>query len=174
MRGKLLKLGGVCREEGDKLNIPELGFLKAADDHEKLVHFLRWLGDFLDELVAESLKSGKTKLFDAELTDELRNAIVDAWREIRQKEIVEKAANMQAKVPLQELERSGLTGHQLSLKMGVLRWLCEKFIKHPSAGVLRRFLTTIDNLLGSLAHGNPLAEALMEFKEALESLAHEQ
>jgi len=131
------------------------------------------LGEFLGELVEESQKGRDTKLFDPELPDALRKAIVQAWEEIRKREVIEKAANIQADVPRQVLEDCGLTGSQLSLKMQAIRWICVRFSPSPIGGLLRRVLTAIDNLLGSLAHGNVIAESLKEFKEVLEALAHD-
>jgi hypothetical protein len=157
------------------MKIPSLDFLKGASDRDRLVGFIFWLGAFLGELVNETRKrTSDNDLFERDLPDGVLEAIEDAWKEIQEKQLITKAANRQKDISDVELEESGLTGRQLSLKFRALHWICEKFRLNSTAGWLRRVLKSVDDILGSMAEGNVMAHALKEFKEVLESLARQE
>jgi hypothetical protein len=72
------------------------------------------------------------------------------------------------------LERAGLTGTQLELKLGGWRRAVRFFRATPTRALLRRALRWANVLLGSLAGVVGAAEALKEFKETVETGIEEE
>jgi hypothetical protein len=67
------------------------------------------------------------------------------------------------------LERAGLTGAQLDLKLSGWRGALDRFFNTPGRGLLRRALRWGNVVLGSLAGAIGAAEAIKEFKETVEA-----
>jgi hypothetical protein len=72
------------------------------------------------------------------------------------------------------LERAGLTGTQLELKLSGWRRAIGFFRAGPTRSLLRRALRWANVLLGSLAGVVGAAEALKEFKETVETGVEEE
>jgi hypothetical protein len=151
------------------VKIPSIDFLDSKDDRQTLLGFLSWLEKLFGALVEES-QGPKDPLFANDLPGDLRKAILEAWDEIGERGTFAKVIIEQSEIPGSVLAGAGLTGKQLSFKLRVLRWICEKFEGHRSSGWLRRVLKAVDDILDSIASVNPLAHALKEFKDALSSL----
>jgi hypothetical protein len=71
------------------------------------------------------------------------------------------------------LERIGLTGHQLALKLKGLNDAWQAFNELGTVRLLKKLLEWINAILGSLIAALPGGEALKEFKEAIEKLIQE-
>jgi len=73
-----------------------------------------------------------------------------------------------------DLAGAGLTGTQLNLKVSGWRRALSRFAQSPARRLLRRALRWGNVLLGSLAGVIGAAEALKEFKEAVEAGLEEE
>ena len=101
--------------------------------------------------------------------EELRQPIADAWRELGRsfedvmKALVEEGDEL---VSDRQLERLGLTGNQLKLKLTGFNGAWDRFRERGTVNLLKKLLDWIDIILGSLASIIPGADAIEEFKDS--------
>ena len=142
----------------------------ALEDRERLGEFIGEIqsllrvaverhGDWLPRDLQESYRAAFRELGEA----------VDATRrELKPPEPSEPTPGPGERLD-DRLERAGLTGEQLELKLGGWRRAVDRFFNRPGRGLLRRALRWGNVVLGSLAGAIGAAEAIKEFKETVEA-----
>jgi hypothetical protein len=142
----------------------------ASDDREKLGEFIDEIHNLLrvavdrhrDWLPAE-LQESYWSAFHA-----LDKAVDVTRRQLEAPELSQPMGGLDE--PLDDrLERAGLTGEQLQLKLSGWRRALNRFFDRPGRGLLRRALRWGNVVLGSLAGAIGAAETIKEFKEAVEA-----
>ncbi len=128
---------------------------------ESLVRIITTTREVL-ELMVES----KELLFRSES----RKRMTVAWEELapRWREIEDQLSDPSDEV-LNKLRLAGLTGAQLEMKVQYIEGVHEKFREHGSLFLLRRVLSALNKLLGSLLSAVPGVEAVKEYKDYAES-----
>src|SRR5262249_19103576 len=100
-----------------------------------------------------------------------RQAIKDAWDQA--KGWINAFLPAWQKVPQQKKSDAGLHGKQLDLKLAGLSGAWDRFVKKGTVRLLKKLLSWINTILGSIASVVPGGEALKELKDALEKLIEE-
>lgn len=102
--------------------------------------------------------------------EESRERMAEAWEElIPQWEIIEDSLRDPSDEILERLKAAGLTGSQLEMKLHFVQGVFDKFRKYGSTFLLRRLLSALNKLLGSLLSAVPGVEAVKEYKDYAES-----
>ncbi len=100
------------------------------------------------------------------IVPELREEMAKAWQEVQGRFSQVRSAILGGSHD-QELERVGLTGAQLALKLKGAGSAIRRFFATPTLLGLRLALDWINTLLGSLTEAIGIAEPIKELKEAI-------
>lgn len=141
-------------------NLPPL---KDRSDIDKLVIFLKWLRDFLAELVESGRAFREDDLFYARL----RAPMMEAWREAQPE--FERVLAAVPEMSRQTLIDHGLGGFQLTFKLETIQELFRSLQRAASRRALRRLLEGIDTLLDSILDAAGAGSALSELKDTIRS-----
>ena len=128
-------------------------------DRTDLADFMVSVKDILQQVV---------EWRDLLFREELREPIADAWQAMHSAfdDVRLGLVEGDEVVSEQALERIGLTGKQLDLKLIGFNGAWDKFKQWGTVKLLKRLLDWIDIILGSLASLIPGADAIEEFKDA--------
>jgi hypothetical protein len=128
-------------------------------------HDVRELIRFLDE--SRSLFDRIVDARELLFRRSVRDPLAEAWNELRP-EVQRIIDGLERDPPKERLGEAGLSGAQLALKMHGYRTAWERWFARGGMKWLRRLLSWINKILGSLASAVPGAEAITEFKDAIE------
>lgn len=124
-------------------------------DRERLYVFLDDVKSFLSRLTKHPVA----------FVHGLYDDVVQAWRAAESR--FDDAKDELRKVSEGELERAGLVGAELKLKLRNVEHAFGELITMLGGDTLRRFFGTINNLLKSLADAAGFGTALEEIKDAI-------
>lgn len=125
------------------------------DDKTRLDRFLEDTESFLSRLVFHK------RAFVESLYDD----VVDAWTAAKVR--FSRARQALQTVGHGSLEKAGLTGAELKLKLRNIEHFFGELLSSVGGTTLRSFLDTIDSLLKSLAEAIGVGTALEEIKDAI-------
>ncbi|MEO0689203.1 MAG: hypothetical protein AAFY51_02770 [Pseudomonadota bacterium] len=142
----------------------ESGIAGPTDSARLIVRFLEWV-DKLFQAVRTHTPSFEEDDYFENGFGELFGPAYDEFTEQRQVQIAEALVLERSSA----LERHGLTGDQLNLKLVAVRHWVEKYIADPSPNLFFRILSPINTLLKSILDAVGASTAFKELKEALEN-----
>jgi hypothetical protein len=137
------------------LTLPQYG---SGDSRGALGDFVRGVHLFLDELVQGNRDPAERPIFVENLLTLMRGA----WQEGRG--VFESIESGIRNADPARVREHGLEGQQLRFKLGVLRYLNDRY-QTIGKGVLRRLLDAIDTLLKSIISVLGGGEAAEELKD---------
>lgn len=145
------------------MSLPEFGPFPWTDNRRMVIQFLVVVQEFLSKLVESGVDPDGVPIF----ADELRDSMREAWIEIRPR--FEEAEARVLEVPEERLVGYGLAGAQLEFKLNVITWVWQRYLQSGGKDMLRKLLNAIDTLLKSILGVIAVGDAIVEFKESLES-----
>jgi hypothetical protein len=142
----------------------DTAFSQDGNDRDKLVRFLRDL---------EKLLGFVARYPDGMVPKELHGDIAPAWRTVRPR--FSPAVDALREIPDEDLEASGLTGPELEMKLGGVRWAYARFKAAfnsfpgtPVAKALSAVLGFSDVIADSIPVVGQALHPIREFKSYLE------
>ncbi len=142
------------------VDFPE--FSGEGKPQKALQSFLSAVQALLEKLISTNDDGLGNKVFDERFYHDLRMAWVEA------REHFGPASRLLAEVADEDLHRHGLARFQLRLKLSVIRFHFDNFLKRGKEA-LKGLLEPIDVVLGSVAAVVPPVEAITEMKDILKS-----
>ena len=138
------------------------------DDISKLCFFLEQSEKIISDLVE---KPDGFVLKEFVTDQQYRHFLIVAWKEVRAVIVDEKKTLQESSKDCWiKLQKCGLTGNQLALKIETFNKFLSHFEKTREQRFLRRLLGIINSIYGSLSSVLPPLEIAKEFKDVIEQI----
>lgn len=131
-----------------------------SDAHNHLANFIKWLGNFLDEIN----RNTKSLIFESQQIKYFPDALLGMKKDGHLEKLIESTN----KISEDNILAHGLYGAQLRLKLGNINFHLQRFLAKPTSSQLDRLLSCIITLLDSLLDAIPGGKAIKELIEALQ------